>query len=86
MPISDPDKPAVTERSFDEYHLYTLERAVTLRDHETKQVEFVRATGVHSQRMYVYALVEVRSYAGTLLRPTHPKHAGRRQLLGDARK
>jgi hypothetical protein len=47
-------QPAVTERSFDEYHLYTLERAVTLRDHETKQVEFVRATGVHSQRLYVY--------------------------------
>ena len=47
-------RPAVTERSFDEYHLYTLERAVTLRDHETKQVEFVRATGVHSQRLYVY--------------------------------
>jgi hypothetical protein len=47
-------QPAVTERSFDEYHLYTLERAVTLRDHETKQVEFVRAAGVHSQRLYVY--------------------------------
>ena len=47
-------QPAVTERSFDEYHLYTLQRAVTLRDHETKQVEFVRATGVHSQRLYVY--------------------------------
>ncbi|HEX9119016.1 MAG TPA: hypothetical protein VF840_00600 [Terriglobales bacterium] len=47
-------QPAVTERSFDEYHLYTLERAVTLRDHETKQVEFVHATGVHSQRLYVY--------------------------------
>jgi hypothetical protein len=47
-------QPAVTERSFDEYHLYTLQRPVTMRDHETKQVEFVRATGVHSQRLYVY--------------------------------
>jgi len=26
--------PAVTERSFDEYHLYTLERATTLYDRE----------------------------------------------------
>jgi hypothetical protein len=26
----------------------------TLRDHETKQVEFVRASGVHSERLYVY--------------------------------
>ena len=46
--------PPVSERSFDEYHLYTLMRAVTLRDHETKQVEFVRASGVESQRLYVY--------------------------------
>jgi hypothetical protein len=46
--------PAVTERSFDEYHLYTLERPSTLYDRETKQVEFVRASGVPSQRIYVY--------------------------------
>ncbi len=46
--------PAVTERSFDEYHLYTLERPTTLYDRETKQVEFVRASGVPSQRIYVY--------------------------------
>jgi hypothetical protein len=44
----------VTERAFDEFHLYTLERPTTLRDRETKQVEFVRATGVKSQRIYVY--------------------------------
>jgi len=46
--------PVVREKSFDEFHLYTLERATTLRDEETKQVEFVRATGVRSQRLYVY--------------------------------
>jgi hypothetical protein len=47
-------QPTVTERSFDEYHLYTLARPVTLRDHEMKQVEFVRSTGVQSLRLYVY--------------------------------
>ena len=46
--------PAVTERNFDEYHLYTLQRATTLYDRETKQVEFVRASGIPSQRIYVY--------------------------------
>jgi hypothetical protein len=46
--------PAVTEKAFDEYHLYTLERATTLRDRETKQVEFVRASGVKSEVVYVY--------------------------------
>ena len=46
--------PPVTEKSFDEYHLYTLHRSLTLRDRETKQVEFVRASGVNSERIYVY--------------------------------
>jgi hypothetical protein len=44
----------VTEKSFDEFHLYTLGNPVTLRDKETKQVEFVRATGVKAERIYVY--------------------------------
>ena len=59
-------RPAVSERSFDEYHLYTLERSVTLRDHEMKQVEFVRSSGVHSQRLYVYdgANINWGRYAG----------------------
>ena len=45
---------AVTEKSFDEFHLYTLGNPATLRDKETKQVEFVRATGVKAQRIYVF--------------------------------
>ena len=44
----------VTEKSFDEFHLYALGNPVTLRDKETKQVEFVRATGVKAARVYVY--------------------------------
>jgi hypothetical protein len=44
----------VGEKAFDEYHLYTLERSTTLRDRETKQVEFVVASGIKSQRIYVY--------------------------------
>jgi hypothetical protein len=46
--------PPVSEKSFDEYHLYTLERPATLHDAETKQVEFVRAAEVRAQRIYVY--------------------------------
>ena len=57
--------PAVTERSFDEYHLYTLERPTTLYDRETKQVEFVRASGIPSQRIYVYDGVKLdQNYRG----------------------
>jgi hypothetical protein len=46
--------PVVTEKAFDEYHLYTLQNRTTLRDRETKQVEFVRALNVPSQTLYVY--------------------------------
>jgi len=36
-------EPAVTEKAFDEFHLYSIARATTLHDRETKQVEFVHA-------------------------------------------
>jgi hypothetical protein len=66
MKAADAMAPPVTERSFDEYHLYTLQRAVTLRDHETKQVEFVRASGVDSKKLYVYdgAHIDWNRYSG----------------------
>ena len=51
--------PQVTEKAFDEYHLYTLPLATTLHDRETKQVEFVRAAGIQSQRLYVYDGVKI---------------------------
>jgi len=44
----------VTEKAFDEYHLYTLERSTTLRDRETKQVEFIHAAGVTTKQVYIY--------------------------------
>jgi len=53
--------PPVTERTFDEYHLYTLARPTTLHDRETKQVEFIRAAGVATKRIYVYDGVKIDS-------------------------
>ncbi|HVS54463.1 MAG TPA: DUF4139 domain-containing protein [Opitutaceae bacterium] len=46
--------PPVTEKAFDEFHLYSLTRPATLRNRETKQVEFIRATGVKAKTFYVY--------------------------------
>src|SRR3984885_1795452 len=46
--------PPVTEKTFDEYHLYTLQRTTTLGDHQTKQVEFIRAAGVGTKQIYIY--------------------------------
>lgn len=50
----DMEGPQVQEKAFDEYHLYTLPRAVTLHDRETKQVEFIRASNVKAEHVYVY--------------------------------
>ena len=66
MAVSDA---AVTEKAFDEFHLYTLPRAVSLRDHETKQVEFMRATGVNAPVIYVYdGAAMYGTYRGGMLR------------------
>src|SRR4029079_7790217 len=46
--------PPVSEKAFEDYHLYTLARPATLRDRETKQVEFIRGSGVKSERIYGY--------------------------------
>lgn len=43
------------ERSFDEFHLYTLPRPVRLQNKELKQVEFIRAFGVKGSRIYTYS-------------------------------
>ncbi len=51
--------PPVTEKTFDEYHLYTLQHPTTLHDRETKQVEMVRAAGIQSKTVYVYDGVKV---------------------------
>ncbi len=51
---ADMAAPQVSEKAFDEYHLYTLERSTTLHDQETKQIEFVRGAQVKSNRIYVY--------------------------------
>jgi len=52
----------VTQKSFDDFHLYNLNRIVTLKDRETKQIEFLRVTGVPVTRKYVYDGAELPDY------------------------
>jgi hypothetical protein len=56
--------PRVTEKAFDEFHLYSLPRPTTLRDRQTKQVEFVRAAGIKSAAIYVYDGASVARHHG----------------------
>jgi hypothetical protein len=51
--------PQVSEKAFEEYHLYELHRPTTLHDQESKQVEFVRAAGIKAERFYVYDGVKI---------------------------
>ena len=48
------DSMQVTQKNFDEYHMYNLPRKVNLLDREAKQIEFMRASGVKAKRLYIY--------------------------------
>lgn len=56
--------PQVTEKAFDEFHLYSLPLPTTLRDRQQKQVEFVRAASVKTQTLYVYNGASLGQYRG----------------------
>ena len=47
-------QPQVSEQAFEDYHLYTLPQPTTIHDRETKQVEFLRGSGIQSKRLYIY--------------------------------
>lgn len=46
--------PHVEERAFFEYHLYEVQRPVTVRDNQTKQIEFTSGTDVSTEKFFVY--------------------------------
>ena len=47
-------QPGVTQKAFDDFHLYDLNRTVALQDGETKQVQFIDAANVSMRRSYLY--------------------------------
>ncbi len=49
-----PPAPQFAEQAFFEYHLYTLQRATTLLNRETKQIEFTSAANVPINKIFVY--------------------------------
>jgi hypothetical protein len=63
--MSEEMAPAVTEKAFDEFHLYSIARPTTLHDRETKQVEFVHAEKMFAPTIYVYdGASDYRFYGG----------------------
>jgi hypothetical protein len=58
-------EPAVTEKAFDEFHLYSIARLTTLHDRETKQMEFVHAEKMFAPTIYIYdGASDYRFYGG----------------------
>ena len=47
-------QPQVEEREFFEYHLYEVQRPVTVKDRQTKQIEFTSASGASAGKFFVY--------------------------------
>ena len=45
----------VEARQLDEYYVYTHPTAISLKDREQKQVQFLRAEGVQSKKIFVYS-------------------------------
>jgi len=60
--------PSVAEREFFEYHIYEVERPVTVKDQQTKQIEFVTAPEVSVDKVFVFesAPMPYRPYRGIL--------------------
>jgi hypothetical protein len=46
--------PQVEERAFFEYHLYEIQRPVTVKDQQTKQIEFVTGSDIPAEKFFVY--------------------------------
>jgi hypothetical protein len=50
----------VEERAFFEYHLYEIQRPVTVKDQQTKQIEFVTGSDVPAEKFFVYDGAQMR--------------------------
>ncbi len=46
--------PQFQEKTFFEYHMYTLQRPATIKDNETKQIEFTSASNVPAKKLFIY--------------------------------
>ena len=52
MGMADAAEPMMEQRSFDEFHLYTVANPVSVGENQTKQIEMFSAQNVRTQRRY----------------------------------
>lgn len=70
--------PDVTQKSFDDFHLYDLHRTLALHNGETKQVQFLEASRVSVQRTYQYQGND------PVVQPFYPGFHNDQQFLGNS--
>jgi hypothetical protein len=76
------EAPAVTEKAFDEFHLYSIARPTTLHDHETKQMEFVHAEKMFAPTIYVYdGASDILFYGGVEIRQGYGADTGNKKII-----
>ena len=67
-------EPQFTQQDFFEYHLYSLQRATTIRNRETKQIEFTTAANVPINKLFVYdGASNLRFYGYQITDPNYGK-------------
>ncbi len=73
--------PGVEERAFFEYHLYDIQRPVTVKDRQTKQIEFAAAAGVPAEKFFVYDGSQITFYGyGPITEPSYG-NAGNKKVM-----
>jgi len=48
------DSPQVSQRSIDSYHIYHVNHPITLKDRQTKQIQFITSSQIKATQTYVY--------------------------------
>jgi hypothetical protein len=77
MPAGAP----VTEKAFDEFHLYSIARPTTLHDRETKQVEFAHAEKMFAPTLYVYDAAQGYRFYGLNLDQNYGRQDNKKILV-----
>ena len=64
-----PPTPQVEERAFFEYHLYEVQRPVTILNNQTKQIEFISASAIPATKRFILRLANVPFQGGVIQDP-----------------
>lgn len=71
----------VEERAFFEYHLYEVQRPVTVKDRQSKQIEFATASAVPAVKFFVYDASQRPYYSSVPITEPSYGYTGLRKVM-----